>query len=72
VATTTRGTGCGSARRSHDEQEYDLAEHRKALTPLLAALPDRERRTLQQWRTVTHHPHLPTCTTHCSAGFMPA
>jgi RNA polymerase sigma-B factor len=28
------------------ESEFDLVEHREALAPLLAALPDRERRIL--------------------------
>ena len=31
---------------THVESEFDLVEHREALTPLLAALPDRERRIL--------------------------
>lgn len=31
---------------THVESEFDLVEHREALAPLLAALPDRERRIL--------------------------
>ena len=31
---------------AHVEEEFDLVEHREALGPLLAALPDRERRIL--------------------------
>lgn len=31
---------------AHVEEEFDLVEHREALAPLLAALPDRERRIL--------------------------
>jgi RNA polymerase sigma-B factor len=31
---------------AHIEPEFDLVEHREALAPLLAALPDRERRIL--------------------------
>ncbi len=34
------------AALAHVEQEFDLVEHREALAPLLAALPERERRIL--------------------------
>ena len=35
-----------AAALSRTEPEYDLIEHRHALAPLLAALPERERRIL--------------------------
>jgi RNA polymerase sigma-B factor len=45
------GEGSGDGLRfgaalAHVEEEFDLVEHREALSPLLAALPERERRIL--------------------------
>ena len=45
------GDGSGERLRfgsalAHVEEEFDLVEHREGLAPLLAALPDRERRIL--------------------------
>jgi RNA polymerase sigma-B factor len=47
----TDGDGSTELRRfgaalAHVEEEFDLVEHREALSPLLAALPERERRIL--------------------------
>ena len=49
MATTVTGSGDRTrfaAALGRTEPEFDLVEHRESLAPLLAALPERERRIL--------------------------